>query len=294
MTHRRSIRGLFAGVAGWSGLVLCMICGSGCREPSTPGGTDGRTPPARAVATTPATGEGNTATSSSAPAASAGLALPRTNERRTERLRMVEQQIAGRGIRDPLVLEAMRNVPRHWFVPEAYCESAYEDSPLPIGHSQTISQPYIVAVMTELLELKRGDKVLEIGTGSGYQAAILAELTDEVYTIEIVEPLGQRATAVLKDRGYHEVRVRIGDGYRGWPEAAPFDAIIVTCAPDKPPPPLVEQLAVGGRMCIPVDVPGGDQELIQLHKKPDGTLEQRRVEWVRFVPMTGEAKDRRD
>lgn len=294
MIHDRSIFGFFAGVAGWSGLVLCMSLGGGCREPSTPGGTDARPPPACAVTTSPATHEGGDPASSSAPATPTEPALPRTNERSAERLRMVERQIAARGIRDPHVLDAMRNVPRHWFVPEAYAASAYDDGPLPIGHSQTISQPYIVAVMTELLELKRGDKVLEIGTGSGYQAAILAELTDEVYTIEIVEPLGQRATVVLKDRGYHNVRVRIGDGYRGWPEAAPFDAIIVTCAPDKPPPPLVEQLAVGGRMCIPVDVPGGDQELIQFRKKADGALERRRVEWVRFVPMTGEAGNHRD
>jgi protein-L-isoaspartate(D-aspartate) O-methyltransferase len=205
---------------------------------------------------------------------------------------MVERQIATRGIGDERVLEAMRNVPRHWFVPWHAARQAYDDSPLRIGHGQTISQPYIVALMTELLELKPGDKVLEIGTGSGYQAAVLAELTDQVYTIEIVEPLGRDAMATLQERGYHNVRVRIGDGYQGWPEEAPFEAIIVTCAPEAPPPPLVEQLATGGRMCIPVGPEWGTQHLIQLRKRPDGTLERKRVEWVRFVPMTGQAQNK--
>jgi protein-L-isoaspartate(D-aspartate) O-methyltransferase len=225
---------------------------------------------------------------------SSPVGSPRTEERLAERLRMVERQIAARGVRDPRVLEAMGNVPRHWFVPGTSASSAYDDCPLPIGYGQTISQPYIVALMTEMLGLKPGDKVLEVGTGSGYQAAVLAELTDRVYTIEIVEPLGHSAMALLKSKGYANVHVRIGDGYRGWPEAAPFDAIIVTCAPDKPPPPLVDQLAVGGRMCIPVERPDREQELIQLRKKPDGSLERRRVEWVRFVPMTGEAQEHRD
>jgi protein-L-isoaspartate(D-aspartate) O-methyltransferase len=205
---------------------------------------------------------------------------------------MVERQIAARGVRDKRVLEAMRNVPRHWFVPWSAAQEAYDDSPLRIGHGQTISQPYIVALMTELLELKPSDKVLEIGTGSGYQAAVLAELADQVYTIEIIEPLGRKAMATLKERGYRNVHVRIGDGYQGWPEEAPFDAIIVTCAPESPPPPLVEQLAIGGRMCIPVGPEWGTQHLIQLRKGPDGTLERKRVEWVRFVPMTGKAQNK--
>lgn len=207
---------------------------------------------------------------------------------------MVEWQIAGRGIRDPRVLGAMRNVPRHWFVPDSHQPWAYDDRPLPIGFDQTISQPYIVALMTQLLGIKPGEKVLEIGTGSGYQAAVLAELTPLVYTVEIVEPLAKRTIELLKSRQYHSVHVRIGDGYRGWPEAAPFDAVIVTCSADDPPPPLVEQLASGGRMCIPVNVPGGEQELVLLEKQTDGTLRRRHVEWVRFVPMTGTAQDGRD
>jgi protein-L-isoaspartate(D-aspartate) O-methyltransferase len=207
---------------------------------------------------------------------------------------MVDTQIAPRGIDDQRVLEAMRNVPRHWFVPPSQSGQAYSDYPLPIGYDQTISQPYIVALMTEMLELKPGEKVLEIGTGSGYQAAVLAELTDKVYTIEIVEPLARRTIALLKEKGYDNIHVRIGDGYQGWPEAAPFDAIIVTCAPESPPPPLVEQLAPGGRMCIPVGSQWGGQQLILLRKEPDGTLTRKHVEWVRFVPMTGKAQQEND
>ncbi|MFQ5491325.1 MAG: protein-L-isoaspartate(D-aspartate) O-methyltransferase [Phycisphaerae bacterium] len=203
---------------------------------------------------------------------------------------MVKVQIQARGISDPGVLSAMRNVPRHWFVPRSASGQAYQDRPMSIGFGQTVSQPYIVALMTQLLELEPGQKVLEIGTGSGYQAAVLAELTDQVYTIEIVEPLAKRTIALLKEKGYHKIHTRIGDGYQGWPEAAPFDAIIVTCAPESPPQPLIDQLAVGGRMCIPVGDKWGVQELIQLKKNPDGTLQRRRAEWVRFVPMTGEAE----
>ncbi len=188
----------------------------------------------------------------------------------------------------------MRNVPRHWFVPQASGRQAYEDGPLRIGYGQTISQPYIVALMTDLLRLEPGEKVLEIGTGSGYQAAVLAELTDRVYTIEIVEPLAKRTNQLLRDKGYDTIRTRIGDGYKGWPEEAPFDAIIVTCAPEEPPPALVAQLAEGGRMCIPVGPEWGGQRLVVLRKRADGTLEQRHVEWVRFVPMTGEAQKRGD
>ena len=203
---------------------------------------------------------------------------------------MVNRQIAARGIGDQRVLAAMGNVPRHWFVPQRSARQAYDDRPLPIGYKQTISQPYIVALMTELLELQPGEKVLEIGTGSGYQAAVLAELTDQVYTIEIVEPLARRTIALLKEKGYHTIHTRIGDGYKGWPEQAPFDAIIVTCAPESPPRPLIEQLRSGGRMCIPVGSQRGGQQLILLRKRLDGTLERKRVEWVSFVPMTGRAQ----
>jgi protein-L-isoaspartate(D-aspartate) O-methyltransferase len=179
----------------------------------------------------------------------------------------------------------MGRVPRHEFVPADYRALAYDDHPLPIGHGQTISQPFIVAFMTEKLEPKSSDKVLEIGTGSGYQAAVLAELVSKVYTLEIVEPLAHRAEADLKRLGYTNVMVRAGDGYQGWPDAAPFDAVIVTCAPNHVPQPLVDQLKEGGRMIIPVDS-AGDQELYVLRKK-GGKVEKQAVLPVRFVPMTG-------
>ncbi len=203
------------------------------------------------------------------------------------RARMVRQQLStpGRDITNARVLAAMGKVPRHELVPASLRSQAYNDHPLPIGHDQTISQPFIVAFMTEKLESKPTDKVLEIGTGSGYQAAVLAELVREVYTIEIVEPLAHRAETDLKRLGYTNVFVHAGDGYKGWPEAAPFDAIIVTCAPEHVPQTLVEQLREGGRMIIPVG-PAGNQELYVLHKK-DGNAERRAVLPVRFVPMTG-------
>jgi protein-L-isoaspartate(D-aspartate) O-methyltransferase len=203
---------------------------------------------------------------------------------------MVRNQLAGpwRDITNARVLAVMGKVPRHEFVPESFRSQAYSDGPLPIGYGQTISQPYIVAFMTEKLEPKSTDRVLEIGTGSGYQAAVLAELVKEVYTIEIVEPLAKRAEADLKRLSYTNVHVRAGDGYKGWPEASPFDAIIVTCAPEKVPQPLVEQLKDGGRMIIPVGA-AGDQELVMLRKKGE-RLEKRAVLPVRFVPMTGEAQ----
>lgn len=213
---------------------------------------------------------------------------PRTDERSDERVRMVRTQIAERGVRDPRVLEAMRNVPRHWFVPAEEQGNAYLDRPLPIGEGQTISQPFIVAHMTELIDLAPGEKVLEIGTGSGYQAAVLSELTQSVYTIEIVEPLGRRAARVFADRGYSNIHTRIGDGYLGWPEAAPFDAVIVTCAPENVPQPLVDQLAPDGRLCIPVgpnDHRG--QQLIVITRRADGSLHRETKTAVRFVPMTG-------
>jgi len=206
------------------------------------------------------------------------------------RAQMVERQLTapGRDIRDARVLDAMRTVPRHEFVPEPVRGQAYEDHPLPIGHGQTISQPYIVAFMTEQLAPKPTDRVLEIGTGSGYQAAVLAKLVKEVYTIEIVDPLAWRAAADLKRLSFTNVFVRAGDGYLGWPEAAPFDAVIVTCAPDHVPKPLVEQLKDGGRMIIPVGRAGGGQDLYLLEKR-DGKVRQTAVLPVRFVPMTGKA-----
>ena len=206
-----------------------------------------------------------------------------------ERREMVAEQIRARGVRDERLLSAMETVPRHELVPSSQRELAYNDHPLPIGHGQTISQPYVVAAMTEMAEIEPGDKVLEIGTGSGYQAAVLAEMGAEVYTIEIVRPLGEQAAADLSRLGY-EVHARIGDGFRGWPEAAPFDAIIVTAAPPEVPRPLLEQLAVGGRLVIPV----GDKHQIMrvITRKPDG-IEERDTFPVRFVPMTGEAGGRR-
>jgi protein-L-isoaspartate(D-aspartate) O-methyltransferase len=211
------------------------------------------------------------------------------HERAEERAAMVARQVAARGIDDPAVLAAMRAVPRHRFVPAEVAPFAYEDRPLPIGHGQTISQPYVVAFMTQAAGLAPGDRVLEIGTGSGYQAAVLAEIGAEVWTIEIVEPLAERAARDLAACGYDRVRVRAGDGYRGWPSEAPFDAILVTAAPDHVPEPLVEQLAVGGRLVIPV----GDrsQEIVRITRTAAG-LERESLLPVLFVPMTGEAEGR--
>src|SRR6266403_6025547 len=204
-----------------------------------------------------------------------------------ERQRMVQQQLMPRGIHEERVLAAMAKVPREEFVPADERAGAYTDHPLPIGYDQTISQPYIVAFMTEQLHSKPSDRVLEIGTGSGYQAAILAELVAVVYTIEIAEPLARNAEATLVRLGYKNVRMKVGDGYKGWPENAPFYAITVTCAPDRVPRPLTDQLKEGGRMIIPV----GDrfaQELYLLEKK-NGQLKESAGLPVRFVPMTGEA-----
>lgn len=203
---------------------------------------------------------------------------------------MVAEQIEARGVKDPRVLAAMGKVPRHEFVPVERKKEAYEDRPLPIGHGQTISQPYIVALMSETLALEGGEKVLEIGTGSGFQAAVLGELAEEVYSIEIVEPLGRAAAEVLEKLGYGNVHTRVGDGYQGWREAAPFDAVIVTCAPDAVPQPLVDQLAENGRMIIPIGPEGKAQQLVLLRKK-GGRLLRTEVLPVRFVPMTGEARE---
>ncbi len=212
---------------------------------------------------------------------------PREQPYAAARARMVETQIAARGVTDERVLAAMRKVPRHEFVPAGRREMAYRDHPLPIGHEQTISQPYIVAVMTELAAVGPKSKVLEIGTGSGYQAAILGEVAGEVYTIEIIEPLAARAKALLARLGYDNVHVRHGDGYQGWPDQAPFDAIVVTAAPPKIPEPLKQQLAVGGRLVVPVGQPRQDLRVIT--RTADG-YEERSEFPVLFVPMTGEAQ----
>lgn len=203
------------------------------------------------------------------------------------RERMVAEQIESRGVKDKLVLDAMKKVPRHLFVPQGYIDLAYTDGPLPIGEDQTISQPYIVALMTELLGLKGGEKVLEIGTGSGYQAAVLAEIASQVYSIEIIPSLAESAEQRLEEMGYKNVTVRCGDGYVGWEEHAPFDGIIVTAAPVHIPQPLIDQLKVGGRMVIPV----GDyfQELLLVAKTKEGIKKESTIP-VRFVPMTGEAE----
>jgi protein-L-isoaspartate(D-aspartate) O-methyltransferase len=199
---------------------------------------------------------------------------------------MVETQIRARGVRDERVLRAMLAVPRHRFVPQRYLSQAYDDHPLPIGHGQTISQPYIVALMSAEAAVRPGERVLEIGTGSGYQAAILAELTghDQVYTIEIIEPLAKEAAHRLADLGYGRIRTRTGDGYPGWPEAAPFDAILVTAAPDHVPPPLARQLKEGGRMVVPVGPPGLVQTLWRINKV-EGQLRFTNLGAVMFVPL---------
>ncbi len=199
-----------------------------------------------------------------------------------QRQTMVQQQIKARGVKDPAVLAAMLKVKRHLFVPENVRRSSYTDGPLPIGHQQTISQPFIVAYMTEVLRLKKEDRVLEIGTGSGYQAAILAEIVDEVYSIEIIEALATSAEKLLKKLGYTNVTVKAGDGYKGWPEHAPFDAIIVTAAPPKIPDALIEQLKIGGRMVVPVGTLF--QELLLIEKTAEGIITQNLIP-VRFVPM---------
>ena len=211
-------------------------------------------------------------------------------EERTYNVRaevMVAEQIEARGVKNEKVLQAMGKVPRHKFVPENLIPHAYEDNPLPIGFGQTISQPYIVALMTELLEPEGRDKVLEVGTGSGYQAAVLSEIVDEVYTIEIFEELGTSVKERLEDLGYDNVKVKIADGYYGWPEHAPFDNIIVTCAASHIPPPLIQQLKEGGKMCIPVGSVFWTQNLMLVEKK-DGKIISRNILPVRFVPLLGE------
>ena len=221
-------------------------------------------------------------------ATGSGQQVPSAVDFAAQRRQMVDQQLKPRGIKDERVLAAMAKVPREEFVPADQRADAYQDGPLPIGYDQTISQPYIVAFMTEQLRLKPGDRVLEIGSGSGYQAAILADLVADVYTIEIVDALAKTAEATLQRLGYKNVHLKVGDGYKGWPEEAPFDAIIVTCAPDKVPQPLVDQLKDGGRMVIPV----GERFAQQLYllEKKNGQLKESATLPVRFVPMLREQK----
>ncbi len=213
---------------------------------------------------------------------------PNDPSRQGERDWMVETQIVVDGITDLAVIAAMRKVPRHLFIPEQDSEDAYGNFPLPIGFEQTISQPFIVAFMTEALKLQPGEKVLEIGTGSGYQAAILAELGADVFTIEIVELLAARATKILAKLGYNQVVVRAGDGYQGWPEERPFNAVILTAAPDHIPEPLLEQLSVGGRLILPVGE--HSQNLVLIRRTEEG-YQKTQLLPVRFVPMTGQAED---
>ncbi|MFY9823757.1 MAG: protein-L-isoaspartate(D-aspartate) O-methyltransferase [Thermoanaerobaculia bacterium] len=213
---------------------------------------------------------------------------PREDALAVARQRMVDEQIQSRGVTDPQVLAAMRAVPRHLFVPTGERLAAYEDHPLAIGSGQTISQPYMVALMTSLLGVHPGQRVLEVGTGSGYQAAVLSHLVREVYSIEIRAPLGRRARSTLAALGYHNIQLRIGDGYQGWPSAAPFDAIVVTAAPPRIPDPLLAQLKAGGRMVIPVGT--ARQDLLVLTKRADGGFDTTTVMPVLFVPMTGEAQ----
>lgn len=202
-----------------------------------------------------------------------------------ERKKMVEQQIMARGVKDKKVLDAMEKVPRHMFVPEGYRRYSYYDQPLPIGLGQTISQPYIVALMTEMLDVDNDDIVLEIGTGSGYQAAVLSTIVKEIYTIEIIEALGLRAEESLKNLGYDNVNVKISDGSLGWPDKGPFDAIIVTAAAEKIPDPLINQLKPGGRMVIPVNNTFYSQDLLIVEKDDAGNIDAKKTIPVRFVPL---------
>ena len=216
------------------------------------------------------------------------FSIPQTEQDkyRRDRQQMVSNQLQARGIKHKATLDAMRKVERHRLVPRSQVEYAYEDRPLPIGFGQTISQPYMVGYMTEVLRPKPEMKVLEIGTGSGYQAAVLAEIVDEVYTIEIVEELAKRAKSNLEELGYTNIHVKEGDGYFGWEEHAPFDAIIVTAASEFIPPPLIEQLKEGGKMVIPVGAPFTTQQLMLVEKQKDGKRKTRNLIPVRFVPFT--------
>jgi protein-L-isoaspartate(D-aspartate) O-methyltransferase len=213
-----------------------------------------------------------------------GLTLHQDDRYTADRERMVTKQIISRGVTDEATLKAMRKVPRHLFVPKEYQSEAYDDNPLPIGYGQTISQPYIVAYMTEVVKPSANKKALEIGTGSGYQAAILAEAVDNVYTVEIIPELAMESAERLKKLGYKNIVVKYGDGYKGWPEYAPFDIIVVTAAPEHIPEPLIDQLAENGRLVIPVGPPSSVQELILLEKK-NSKIIKKRLTFVRFVPF---------
>jgi protein-L-isoaspartate(D-aspartate) O-methyltransferase len=270
---RRSARTRSVSVALCAGLLAVLLVGLGVTL---------RTPDVRETAFATETTAGTQTPSSTLP-----WERPRFDERQDERQRMVLNQIRARGVDDPAVLAAMGNVPRHRFVLPHYLRDAYRDSPLPIGYGQTISQPYIVAYMTELLDVKPGDRVLEIGTGSGYQAAVLSELTPNVFTVEIVDALGAEAAERLTSLGYGTIQTKVADGYYGWEESAPFDVIIVTCAAGHVPPPLIEQLKSGGRMVIPVGPVYDVQYLIRVTKNDEGEIRSERLLPVRFVPMTG-------
>lgn len=222
---------------------------------------------------------------------SAGAAAP-ADDRANERSRMVEEQMAARDIRDSSVLAAMRKVPRHRFVPQSELKYAYADTPLPIGEQQTISQPYIVALMTQLARPTRNDRALEVGTGSGYQAAVLAEVVAHVYTIELEPTLAANAQRLLEELGYNNITTRTGDGYAGWPDQAPFDIIIVTAAPDHVPQSLLEQLRPGGRMVIPVGSINMSQSLQLIEKDASGKLKTKNISAVRFVPLRRDPGDR--
>lgn len=262
-------------------LLLLLAAGAGFPGCGPRRGVETPAVPGHGGETPSSTGKGSKGTFPLGPGSAAWRA------RAAERLRMVEEQIAARGVKNPRVLAVLREIPRHLFVPESVRTAAYRDTPLPIGRDQTISQPYIVALMTEALDPRPGDRVLEIGTGSGYQAAVLARLVKEVYTVEIIPELGKTARKRLASMGLENVHVRIGDGYRGWPEAAPFDKIIVTAAPERVPPPLLEQLKPGGRLVIPVGK--RFQQLKRIVKTPEGIKEEPLLD-VLFVPMTGEAE----
>ncbi len=235
----------------------------------------------------PASPESDTQTESESNQVQVPIESADTEALKTRRLAMVENQLVRREIRNQRVLEAMRRVKRHQFVPPELIEEAYQDYPLPIGHGQTISQPYIVALMTELVHPQPGMRALDIGTGCGYQAAVLAEIVGQVVSVEIVPELAQHASQRLRKLGYENIEVHLGDGYRGWVEQAPYDIIVVAAAPDHVPQPLVDQLAHGGRMVIPVGKDNQDLKLIE--KDSQGAIRQTLVTGVRFVPMTGEA-----
>lgn len=258
-------------------IFLVLLAGSACGETATPPPSETPLQPAPLPTLAPA--QRSTAIKTPVSAAADSTITPRQT--------MVDYQIRVRGITNETVLAAMGNVPRHKFIPGDYQRQAYNDHPLPIGYGQTISQPYIVALMTELIDIEPGERVLEIGTGSGYQAAILAEITDEVYTIEIIPELAARAQTAFDELGYNQITAKQADGYWGWEEYAPFEAIIVTAAPDHVPQPLVNQLADGGKMVIPIGPPGGYQSLWVFERNGDQIL---RRNWggVRFVPFTRE------